>query len=64
MTDEDLKYLFTERVGIMMFDGNKTESEAAAQAIYEVREVLVKTGMDFPAANLKVMAIKRACENS
>ena len=59
MTNEDLKYLFDERVAIIIEDGLKTEGEAIAEATYQVRKMLIDDGMDVLAANIKVMGFRK-----
>lgn len=59
MTDEELQYLFTERVGIIMHEGKKDQDQAIADATYEIRQILVEQGTDFGEANIKVMKFRR-----
>ncbi len=56
---ENLIYLFGERVSIMMEDGNQPEDIAIAQATWEIRDMLYVNGMDFAKANIKVMGIRK-----
>ena len=39
MSSEDLRYLFTERVGIGIFDGKLTEAQAVKQAREQVAKL-------------------------
>lgn len=57
-TLEDYQYDYIERMAIMCENG-KPEPEAHSEATYQVRQDMVTDGMDFSAANVKVMGIRK-----
>lgn len=55
---KDYNYDYAERIAIMTENG-VGESEAHAEATYQVRQDMVADGLDFAAANIKVMVIRK-----